>query len=434
MNSDIKNHDSQLRASLISNNSQQKGSDCVDDLLSLGGSLEASIPSIKPEKSSIPSSLLGNEKCLEVKRKPDCEILQINKMFQVQKKFPPEELDPKYQRQPQNTQSKPGRHFQLTLNEVDRWNQLKNYINNMKSYRWGIATREVAPQTGHVHIHYYVQFNNPVRLSLKKLQGCHIEKCRGSVIDNIEYIEKKKEPEKAGEIIFKEAEREPWIDKVSKKQDGDLVIPSIKEAKEMAKDEREDMPVSLYKTVQELNRIDDSKMTGKTIRKTVKVLYLYGKSGIGKSIYAKWLFRNDVFDSVKCVNGFWHGTGEEGRKCCIYDDFRDSHMSPSEFINFIDYDIHSMNIKHGSYMNRYKYIIITSIQPPAQLWSNFQKNNEEKGLDESNIQWLRRIKPIDMEAFYDKNPGKLNEMLKDLGYLDEDEDPNDPFKEIDFDN
>lgn len=437
MNSDNKNCDSQLRASPIFQLSQQKESDCVDDLSSLQGSLRGLNSSIikNPAESSIPSMLLGNASYLEAKRKPEVEILNINKMFlKDPKKMPPESLKPKYSVNKPKTQTKPGRHFQITLNEIERWKDLQSYILKLKSYHWGIATKEVAPSTGHVHIHFYVQFNDSIKLSLKKLQGCHIEKCLGTVNENIEYIKKTKEPEKAGEIIFEEKNTEPWKDKVSKKVDGDLIIPSIREAKEMEKDEREDMPVSLYKTVMELNRIDDAKMTGRTCRKQVKVLYLYGRSGVGKSIYAKWLFRNDSFDSVKCVNNFWHGTGNGEARCALYDDFRDSHMSPSEFINFIDYDRHTMNIKNGSFQNNYKYIIITSIQPPAQLWSKYQENNDNKGLDESNIQWLRRMKIIDMESYYQRNPEKLNEYLKDLGYLEEDEDPNDPFKDIDFDN
>ena len=49
----------------------------------------------------------------------------------------------------------------------------------------------------------------------------------------------------------------------------------------------------------------------------------------------------------------------------LYDDFRDSHMKPSEFINFIDYNVHGLNIKNGEIQNNYKYIIITSVQDPA---------------------------------------------------------------------
>lgn len=328
------------------------------------------------------------------------------------------------------------RHVQLTLNEVDNWDTLKSNILKMKNFHWGIATLEKAPSTGHKHIHFYVQFSKPSKLSAKLICGAHMEKCRGTVNENIAYIRKDHDPAKQGDIIYQTEGVEPWKDRVSKKaENGDKQdIPSIREVKEMSKDEREELPITLMKNVEEISRRQEAKRTGITVHKTVKVLYLYGKSGTGKSIYAKWLFRDHVFDSVKYSNGFWHGTGDGESECALYDDFRDSHMAPSEFINFIDYDIHQMNIKYGSYFNNYKFIIITSVQPPTQLWSMFQKNNEDKGLSESNIQWLRRMKCIDMEKYYSEHPDALNKYLKDLGLLeDEEEDENDPFKGIDFD-
>lgn len=343
-------------------------------------------------------------------------------------------LEPKPHKEPSIFRSS-VRHVQLTLNEVDKWDTLKANILKMKNYHWGIATLEKAPSTGHKHIHFYVQFSKPSKLSSKLICGAHMEKCKGTVNENIAYIRKDHDPEKQGDIIY-QAEGEPWKDRVSKKADnGDKNdIPSIREVKEMSKEEREELPITMMKNVEEISRRQEAKRTGVTVHKSVKVLYLYGKSGTGKSIYAKWLFRDHVFDSVKFSNGFWHGTGDGESECALYDDFRDSHMAPSEFINFIDYDIHQMNIKYGSFFNNYKFIIITSVQPPTQLWSLFQKNNADKGLEESNIQWLRRMKCIDMERYYNEHPDDLHRFLRELGLLEEEEeDENDPFKGIDFD-
>jgi len=348
----------------------------------------------------------------------------------------PEELSVEKSKKEANIFRKNHRHVQLTLNQVERWDELKKNILSFKNFHWGIACLEKAPSTGHKHIHFYVQFSKPTKISQNKTCGANLEGCRGTVKQNIAYIKKENDPEKRGDIIYETEGVEPWMDRASKKlefAEGGM-IPTIKEVKEMEKEEREELPITYMKNIEEINRREEAKKTGKTVHKSVKVLYLYGKSGTGKSIYAKWLFRETVFDTVKYSNGFWLGTGDGESTAALYDDFRDSHMAPSEFINFIDYDIHQMNIKYGSYFNKYKYIIITSVQPPSQLWSGFQKNNDEKGLTESNIQWLRRMKCIDMEKYYAEHPNDLQKFLRDLGLLeDEEEDKNDPFKDIDFD-
>lgn len=54
----------------------------------------------------------------------------------------------------------------------------------------------------------------------------------------------------------------------------------------------------------------------------------------------------DEFEEVKYSNGFWNGVSD-GNGCAVYDDFRDSHISASEFINFIDYNVHNLNVKGG---------------------------------------------------------------------------------------
>ena len=71
------------------------------------------------------------------------------------------------------------------------------------------------------------------------------------------------------------------------------------------------------------------------------------------------------------------------------DDFRDSHMKPSEFINFIDYNIHNLNVKGGSVRNLYSTIIITSVQRLDCIYLNMAN-------DEPRQQWERRIKVIDL--------------------------------------
>lgn len=124
--------------------------------------------------------------------------------------------------------------------------------------------------------------------------------------------------------------------------------------------------------------------------KDVKVTFITGPSGVGKSLKAKEILENEGVEEVSIVkyeSTFYHGA-TDGKGAAIYDDFRDSHMKASEFINFIDYNTHKMNVKGGSITNNFNRIIITSVQKPEEIYKNMS--------DEPRQQWMRRIEVIDM--------------------------------------
>lgn len=261
-----------------------------------------------------------------------------------------------------------SRHFQLTLNQPEKYDNLKEYLSNLKQFRYLISCKEFAPTTGKEHIHIYVQFTNSQKLNHKKCQGAHIEKCYGTPEQNKIYIEK-------GEIIDEMGE----FGSCEKTK-----FPTIEQVKAMSREERNNLPLHYYNTVNKINMQEDNVMDIDDIYKPdVQVFYFYGPSGIGKSKNALELIKKfgKEFDELKYENGFWLGYGKG--EIAFYDDWRDNHMRASEFINFIDYYIHNLNVKGGCEKNRYKVIIITSIQSP---WEIYQTQPE---LQE---QWLRRMK------------------------------------------
>ena len=262
--------------------------------------------------------------------------------------------------------SKKARMFQVTCNEELKFGDVLTYLRSLKP-NYLIACKETAPSTGHIHMHAFAQFKTPHSLSLKKLQGSHIEKCYGSPEQNDAYIRKE------GNIICEEGEMRRnfnW---------------TIKGIKEMKKEEREDLPPQLYNIVQKINEEESNDISPKDIYKEdMKVHWYYGESGAGKTRAAMREIGERKFNMVKYENGFWHGIGSA--KIALYDDFRDTHMKPTELINFIDYFKHPMNIKGGSKKNEYEEIYITSIQDPERIYSNMP--------EEYKKQWLRRIKEI----------------------------------------
>ena len=163
----------------------------------------------------------------------------------------------------------------------------------------------------------------------------------------------------------------------------------------------DDLDWKQYSTWKRIHENDEISLD--EFHKDIIVYYIYGPSGIGKTQKAIELIRHvhgyTKFSNVKYENGFWLGTGSN-RDIALYDDFRDSHMKASEFINFIDYNVHTMNMKGGGCKNNYKVIIITSVQNPKYIYANLS--------DEPRAQWMRRIQLIDL------TPKTLKPLYKDL--------------------
>lgn len=252
-----------------------------------------------------------------------------------------------------------GRHFQLTLNEVEKYESLKNYLTGLKNNNFFISCKEIAPTTGHEHIHIYVQFDTSVRLAISKCCGAHIEMCRGSPQQNVEYIMKE------GNILDEIGSLRP------------VGNPTIREIKKMTKDQIEDLPWQMYNTAVKIRQEIANDLNPRDIWKDVKVIYICGDSKTGKTFKAMEYIKDEpTFNQVKYADGFWHGIGTS--KVAVYDDFRDSDMKPQEFIHFIDYMKHPMNTKGGSHLNEYTTIIITSVQKPTLLYRNMSLEEPRK--------------------------------------------------------
>lgn len=265
--------------------------------------------------------------------------------------------------------SKAAKAFLITCNDESMFNDVIAYVRSL-SPNYMIACRENAPTTGHVHMHLYAQFVNARRLSFKKLCGAHLDVCRGSCQQNIDYVKKD------GNIIVEEG--------TPRFKGG----ATIKDVKLMSKEQRNELPIQMYNIVSKLNDDENKDISPLDYYKNIDVFYVYGESGSGKT---KWciddMVKNKVatFNEVKYDGSFWHGVKENG-KVALYDDWRDSQMKAAEFINFIDYNKHIMNVKGGSVRNNYERIYITSVQNPNDIYKNVN--------GEPRKQWERRMKII----------------------------------------
>lgn len=273
-----------------------------------------------------------------------------------------------------------ARSFQITLNQIQFYNDIKDYLTNLKTFSYLISCKEYAPTTNKEHIHIYIHFNHSIKLSIKKLKGAHLEKCKGTPEQNINYIIKD------GNIL----------DEIGTKPHQGKKNFNYEEINNLTNQDilnNEDLNLIQKKTLLNIKKdISNKPIKLNDYHKNIKVYYIYGPSGSGKTLKAIDIIKEnnyEEFDEIKYSNGFYIGASGLS-KVCLYDEFRASHMNISEFINFIDYNKHNMNIKGGFIKNNYELIIITSIQNPNNIYNNVIDN------EETREQILRRINIINL--------------------------------------
>ena len=266
------------------------------------------------------------------------------------------------------------RRWQITLNQVDKYDAVKAYLTGLKSFRFLIACKEKAPTTEHEHIHIYACFNHSIKMSNAKLCGAHIERCFGDHQSNMDYIKKD------GNVID-EIGKEPAQGSFSQLTVGELRKIS----------NPDELPSRYIKQWRECKRLNQRVTAAETDKSDIIVYYIWGPSAVGKSKKVAEMLGVEEYDEISYDGHFFVGVSEDGLSTnCWYDDFRDSDMKPSTFIKFIDYRAHQLFVKGSNVLNKYKKIYITSIQSPEEIYSGMKDQEPRR-------QWLRRMNIIHLE-------------------------------------
>jgi tRNA A37 threonylcarbamoyladenosine biosynthesis protein TsaE len=123
----------------------------------------------------------------------------------------------------------------------------------------------------------------------------------------------------------------------------------------------------------------------------MRVLYVFGESGTGKTTYAKKIARNEGFQSY--VSGGSNDPLQDykGEECLILDDYRADEQKAADIVKMLDNHTAS-NVK-SRYKNKSlaecKLIIITSVYTPEEWWERVHMSHKEP-----IIQFKRRIEAI----------------------------------------
>lgn len=249
-----------------------------------------------------------------------------------------------------------------------------------KNVKYMCTCEDICPTTGKWHGHAFIYFINPVGLkAVKKLFGddAHVEKPLKNS-DAINYV-------------LDTTKNKSNFKEYGKRPNNNGVRYTVEELKKI--DDPNDLDWTMYNTWKKIKNEESAIIDIDDWKKDVKVYYIFGPSGIGKTEKAKQIVRENKekygtkINRVKYDGNFWLNVRND-IKIAVYDDFRDSHMKPSEFVNFIDYNKQPMNIKGGSILNNYELIIITSVQNIEDIYRNITGEPRE--------QWKRRIEVVDM--------------------------------------
>lgn len=276
-----------------------------------------------------------------------------------------------------------ARNFLITMNKASMsgYEETLDYL-KARGCNYYISCLE-ENSSEELHIHIYVQFPKQIRLSIGKCHHSHIDICRGTEQDNINYVTKMRTAYGTNNIL---EEYGTLRQGVGKNQHSMM-------ASELMEKGFEEVEAHEYNTWQQLQGFNSLKKND-CYKPDIEVYYIWGESGTGKSKYVfDHLGDDEEFDRVKFCNGFWQGVNVfKSVETAWYDEFRSSSMPAYEFINFIDYYVNIMNVKyHTGVKNHYKKIYITSIEDPKTIYSNLP--------EEARQQWLRRLKIIHKEVF-----------------------------------
>lgn len=272
-----------------------------------------------------------------------------------------------------------ARWFLLTLNQPERYEALKKYLTERKTFEYLVAAKEVGSETEHEHMHILVCFNQPCILTVKGLEGAMVATKKEK---NVTWTK-----EGAHDYVTKDCE---VIEKMGTwHQQGHANVGQYLKIKD---------PLELgfreFRYWKEIQSYRQCMVKSDLYCPDIEVYYIWGDSAVGKSkLVFDRIGDDEPVDRVSHVNGFWEGVSwDRDVKVAWYDDFRDTHMKPDDMIHFCDYYRNNLNVKGGHVLNHYDKIFITSVLDPEKLWPNMQ-NQEPKR------QWLRRMRIIHLNRF-----------------------------------
>lgn len=284
--------------------------------------------------------------------------------------------------------------YQLTINNPADKNLSHKVI--YETFRDNFKTLEylcMADEMGSTyHTHIFVCFTSRVRFSMikKHFPGAHIEKSRGTVSRNIDYINKSNKwehDEKHGTKIegtFEEYGTRP-PDSKGLRTDMQMLYSMVAEGRsdlEILSENSDLIPymdkISQLRTKMLIDRYKN------TVRKELKVIYVFGETGTGKT---RSLYENH--DSVYRINDYKHPFDNyECEPVIAFDEYR-SQISISQMLQYCDVYFVELPARYSNRFSCYLTVYIISNWPLEKQYEDAQHNDVE-----TYQAFLRRIHEV----------------------------------------
>nr|BDF97693.1 replication-associated protein [Cressdnaviricota sp.] len=299
----------------------------------------------------------------------------------------------------------------LTVNEssIDYYEEIENYFLNLKSLTYYICVEHIGSENKHYHI--FAQFNNSIKLSLKKLHGCHVEALRGTPQEALTYIKCEDDKHIKNGITYKLIYEYGELRKHGKSM-------TAKEVMKANDEELKDLDFRFYNSAMKIKETENEKNTFNEMLteienenlKAPEIIYIYGEPGNGKT-YGGYKLAMSKYEKPDIgriyINNKYFKIINENAKCFVIEEFRDSQLPISEFLQFTDKYGYTAATKGGFKTIRPECIIICCYKCPNLIYNNVNENHK---------QFLRRLTTIyrcEKFVFYPEDV-KIYLMLSDI--------------------
>lgn len=225
------------------------------------------------------------------------------------------------------------------------------------NYSYIIVGLETCPTTGKQHHQGYVEYKSAkdVNSIAKKLDHAHVEKAKGNSTSNIEYCSKEKN------IVLQEGEATKGQ---GARTDLEGMITAIKENPNIKKKDLIELnPGAFARNYRALDIIKD--VYEEQRNWVPEVIYIYGKSGVGKTRMAM----EAGATKVKFKHGFFDGYN--GEETVVFDDVDEwtFFKERNTLLELLDRYPYRINIKGGSRNWAPRKIYITSNFEPSKTFA-----------------------------------------------------------------
>lgn len=275
------------------------------------------------------------------------------------------------------------------------------------------------------HTHIFVVFSSRVRFSMIKryFPEAHIEKCRGSISDNVNYIKKsgkweldEGKQEKKIEGTFEQYGIQPPDSKGKRSDMSDLyqmVLDNMTNAEILATNQ------DYILQIDKLDKIRTTILTERfkeTVRLDLEVIYIYGATGTGKT---RGVLESNGYSNVYRVTDYFHPfDGYTCQHVICFDEFRSS-LRLKEMLLYCDIYPIELPSRYANKYACYNKVYIVSNWSLEKQYYEVQRDDRE-----SWEAFLRRIHKV---IIYSKD-GSIKEYDSVKAYLNREE-----FIEIDDD-